>query len=83
MLYKKRATFYLHEHEITISPFNFQARYINNSMTSLLTHNVPHSTRHSFRPKTNNQPLKKVFESYLQLSKRLKKLDIILENKVV
>ena len=32
-------------------------RYI--SMTSLLTHNVAHSTRHSFRPKTNNQPLKK------------------------
>ena len=30
MLYKKRATFYLHEHEITISPFNFQARYMNN-----------------------------------------------------
>ena len=29
------------------------------SMTSLLTHNVAHSTRHSFRPKTNNQPIKK------------------------
>ena len=29
------------------------------SMTSLLTHNVTHSTRHSFRPKTNNQLLKK------------------------
>ena len=26
-------------------------------MTSLLTHNVAHSTSHSFRPKTNNQPL--------------------------
>ena len=25
------------------------------SMTSLLTHNVAHFTRHSFRPKTNNQ----------------------------
>ena len=29
------------------------------SMTSLLTHTVAHSTRSSFRPKTNNQPLKK------------------------
>ena len=27
-------------------------------MTSLLTHTVAHSTRPSFRPKTNNQPLK-------------------------
>ena len=33
--------------------------YINFSMTSLLTHNVAHSTRHSFRSKINNQPLKK------------------------
>ena len=32
---------------------------VNTIMTSLLTHNVAHSTRHSFRPKTNNQPLKK------------------------
>ena len=31
------------------------------SMTSLLAHTVPHSTRHYFRPKTNNQPLKKFF----------------------
>ena len=29
------------------------------SMTSLLTHTVTHSTRPSFRPKSNNQPLKK------------------------
>ena len=29
------------------------------SMTSLLTHTVAHSTRPFFRPKTNNQPLKK------------------------
>ena len=29
------------------------------SMTSLLTHTVAHSTRPSFRPKTNYQPLKK------------------------
>ena len=32
---------------------------LSTSMTSLLTHNVAHSTRHSFRPKTNNQPMKK------------------------
>ena len=30
------------------------------SMTSLLTHNVAHSTRHYFRPKTNIQPIKKI-----------------------
>ena len=29
------------------------------SMTSLLTHNVAHSSRYSFEPKTNIQPLKK------------------------
>ena len=29
------------------------------SMTSLLTHNVAHSTRPFFKPKTNNQHLKK------------------------
>ena len=33
------------------------SKYI--SMTSLLMHNVAQSTRHSFRLKTNNQPLKK------------------------
>ena len=31
------------------------------SMTQLLTHSVAHSTKPSFRPKTNNQPLKKFF----------------------
>ena len=34
------------------------------SMTSLLTHTVAHSTRPSFRPKTNNQTIKK----YLSLA---------------
>ena len=29
------------------------------SMTSLLTHNVAHSTTLPFKPKTNNQPIKK------------------------
>ena len=53
------------------------------SMTSLLMHTVAHSTRHSFRPKTNNQPLKKVFKSCGQLSQSRQKLDVILENKVV
>jgi hypothetical protein len=36
------------------------SRYILNSMTSLLTHTVAHSTMPSFRLKTNNQPLKKL-----------------------
>ena len=30
------------------------------SMTTLLTHTVAHSTRHSFRPKTNSHPIKKL-----------------------
>ena len=32
--------------------------HLNISMTTLLTHTVAHSTKPSFRPKTNNQPLK-------------------------
>ena len=36
-----------------------QSTIIYISMTSLLTHTVAHSTRHSYRPKVNNQPLKK------------------------
>ena len=31
---------------------------VSTSMTTLLTHTVAHSTKPSFRPKTNNQPLK-------------------------
>jgi hypothetical protein len=34
--------------------------YINSSMTQLLTHSVAHTTRPSFRPKTNNQSIKKL-----------------------
>ena len=33
---------------------------MSNSMNSLLKHNVAHSTSHSFRPKANNQPIKKL-----------------------
>ena len=51
------------------------------SMTQVLTKTVAHSTRPSFRPKTNNQPVKKNLG--LQLSKSRQKLDAILENKVV
>ena len=32
---------------------------VSNSMSSILTHTVAHSTRPSYRPKVNNQPLKK------------------------
>jgi hypothetical protein len=39
-------------------------QFICTSMTSLLMHTVAHFTRPSFRPKTNNQPLKK----YLSLA---------------
>ena len=33
------------------------------SMTTLLTHTVAHSTKPSFMPKTNNQPLKKFLKN--------------------
>ena len=52
------------------------------SMISLLMHNVAHSPRHSFRPKTNNQPIKK-FLSLAFSCVKVVKLDVILENKVV
>ena len=42
------------------------------SMTSLLMHNVEHSTRHSFTHKTNNQPLKK----FLSLAFSFQKMSI-------
>ena len=38
---------------------SFSYGRIQSSMTTLLTHTVAHSTKPSFRPKTNNQPLKK------------------------
>ena len=42
------------------------------SMTSLLTHNIAHSTMHSFRPKTNNQPIKKFLSLALSWAKVVK-----------
>ena len=56
---------YFHRKKNTVSKMNgFQLKLLLTvqvfiSMTSLLTHTVAHSNRHSFRPKTNNQPLKK------------------------
>ena len=35
------------------------------SMTQLLTHTVAHSTRPSFRPKTNNQPTINILSLYV------------------
>ena len=43
----------------TVCLIESTTEYRLSSMTSLLTHTVAHSTRPSFRPKTNNQPLKK------------------------
>ena len=42
------------------------------SMTTLLTHTVAHSTKPSFRPKTNNQPLKKFLNLALSWGKVVK-----------
>ena len=43
-------------------------------MTLLLTHTVAHSTRPSYRPKINHQPLKNVqfLTTFTQLTARLK-----------
>ena len=55
----------------------------NTSMTQLLMRSVAHSTRPSFRPKTNNQSIKKFLSLAVSLSKSRQKLDVILENEVV
>ena len=47
-------------------------------MTQLLTHSVAHSTRPSFRPKINNQSIKKFCG---QLSKSWQKLGVFLEKR--
>ena len=44
------------------------------SMTSLWTHTVAHSTRPSFRPKTNNQPIKKFLSLVVSWVKVIKNL---------
>ena len=43
-------------------------------MTSLLTHDVAHSTRHSYRPKTSNQPVKKLLSLVISRVKVVKNL---------
>ena len=45
--------------EENASSFEEKTHPLDHSMTSLLTHNVAYSTRPSFRPKTNNQPIQK------------------------
>ena len=48
--------------------------YTFTSMTSLLTHNVAHFTRPSFRPKTNNKPNKKFLSLVVSWVKFIKTL---------
>ena len=43
---------------VTISEQPTSSSATASSMTTLLTHTVAHSTKPSFRPKTNNQPIK-------------------------
>ena len=47
------------------------------SMTQLLTHTVAHSTRPSFRPKTNNQPTKKFLSLVVSWVKVVKMCKIL------
>ena len=51
--------------------------YFHFSMTSLLTHTVAHSTRPSFRPKTNNQPIKKFLSLAVSWVKFVKNCKIL------
>ena len=51
----------------------FAYTLLRNSMTSLLTHTVAHSTRPSCRSKTNNQSLEKFFNCCGQLIKNCQK----------
>ena len=46
--------------------------YTQASMTPVLTHTVTHYTKHSFRPKTNNQLLKKFLSLAVSLVKVIK-----------
>ena len=48
--------------------------YIHISMTSFLTHTVAHSTKSSFRPNTNYQPLKKSLSLSVSWVKVVKKI---------
>ena len=50
----------------------FVLQYCNISMTSLLTHTVAHSTKLSFRPKTNNQPILSLSVSWVKVVKNCK-----------
>ena len=50
----------------------FNTYYKVFSMTTLLTHTVAHSTKPSFMPKTNNQPLKKFLSLALTWAKVVK-----------
>ena len=63
--------------EISWSPNIFYTMYMYPSMTSLLTHTVAHSTRHFFRPKTNNQPLKKFLSLSVSWVKIVKNCKIV------
>ena len=47
------------------------------SMTSLLTHTVTHFTRHSFRPKYNNHPIKKFLSLAVSWVKVVKNCKIL------
>ena len=51
------------------------SKFIN--MTSLLTHTVAHFTRPSFRPKSNNQPLKKFLSLAVSWVKVVKNCKIL------
>jgi hypothetical protein len=53
---------------------SFPGTSLTVSMTSLLTHNVAHSTRPSFRPKTNNQPITKSWSLAVSWVKVIKNL---------
>ena len=68
----KQAGFY--SLQILINGQGFKSTYHEYySMTTLLTHTVAHSTKPSFRSKTNNQPLKK-FLFLCSVEQKLSKL---------
>ena len=52
------------------------------SMTSLLMHTVSHSTRPSYRPKTNNQPLKQCLSLSVSWVKVVKNTKFWLSNSI-
>ena len=67
----------IHFKNASVVVFQLYFCSLQDSMTSLLTHTVAHSTRLSFRPKTNNQSIKKFLSLVVNWVKVVKNCQIL------